>query len=318
MGKFHYNEKNGKTTTKLTKEELVMWFKLSQIKGFGPQKIRKLMFFFGNLNAVFGASNMTLLQTRIFNEEAIAEFEKLKSASEENFLRVISECEELDVQMATLLDPFYPKNLTAVQSPPLTLFLMGNVELLNKKKIAVVGTRAPSQKAIDYARNLSRYAAQNGYVVVSGGAAGIDTAAHCGAMDADSGKTIAVLGSGFNHPYPPENAGLFNEIKVRGLSISEHLPNFRGSKISYLQRNRITSGISDALFMVASGEKGGSSTQVSIAHAQRKPIFCPKLDLSILPNEGAKEAIKNFNAIQVESPEQFLKMLNNQAGALFL
>jgi predicted Rossmann fold nucleotide-binding protein DprA/Smf involved in DNA uptake len=70
--------------------------------------------------------------------------------------------------------------------------------------------------------------------------------------------------------------------------------------------------------MVASGEKGGSSTQVSIAHAQRKPIFCPKLDLSILPNEGAKEAIKNFNAIQVESPEQFLKMLNNQAGALFL
>jgi DNA processing protein len=318
MGKFHYNAKNGKITTKLTKEELVMWFKLSQVKGFGPQKIRKLMSFFGNVGAVFRASNTELLQTRVFNEETTVEFEKLKSASDENFLRVIEECEESDVQIATLLDVFYPKNLTFVQSPPLTLFLLGDVELLDEKKIAIVGTRTPGTKATEYAHNLSKYAAQNGYVVVSGGATGIDTAAHRGAMDAASGKTIAVLGSGFNHPYPPENTGLFKEIGSRGLLISEYLPNFRGSKISYLQRNRITSGISDALFLVASGEKGGSATQVSIAHAQRKPIFCPKLELGILPNEGAKEAIKNFNAIQVEGPEQLLKMLNNQAGALFL
>jgi len=211
-----------------------------------------------------------------------------------------------------MIDKRYPKELIYIQSPPLTLFLIGDTDLLfNNKKIAIVGTREPTQKAVDYTYSLSKFLSNNNFTIVSGGAAGIDAAAHKGALDADNGKTISVVGAGFNHLYPPENINLFSEIKKKGLLISEHLPNFNGSRISYLQRNRITSGIAQTLFLVAAHEKGGSLTQVEIAYKQRKPIFCPRLEDDIAPIAGVKKAILKYNAKEISSPENLLKILEN-------
>jgi DNA processing protein len=310
MGKIHYN-------TKFTENELVKWFKLTQVPGLGPAKATKLFSYFKNINAIFEAKTTELLQTRVFNEKMIDDFNKLKAASDENFINVIRECRAKNVEILTLIDKAYPKSLTYVSSPPFTLYLLGQPELLSVEKIAIVGTQEPNEKAARYAYDLSKYLSEKNITIVSGGARGIDTAAHKGALDSDAGKTIAVLGTGFNYPYPPENAGLFEQIKKRGLLISEHLPNFKGSRISYLQRNRITSGISDALFLVAAKEKGGSLTQVSIAHSQRKPIFCPQLGMGLLPEEGVKESVLKYHVEQVRTPEQLLERLNTSLSSFF-
>ncbi|MEW6529185.1 MAG: DNA-processing protein DprA [Candidatus Micrarchaeota archaeon] len=299
----------------LTKEELIKWFKLGQVTGLGLQKIRKLSNFFDGLSAIFNATDSELLQTRIFSEVMLAEFNKLRNASDENFARNIDECKEKDIHIVPLIDPDYPKQLNYLSSPPLTLFLIGNTNLINDKKIAIVGTRNPDKKAVDYTFSLSKKIAEHRLTVISGGASGIDAAAHKGALSINNGKTISILGAGFNHPYPPENIDLFEQIKEKGLLVSEHLPNFKGSRISYLQRNRITSGLSDALFLVAATKSGGSLTQIKIAHSQRKLIYCPKLEQNILPNDGVKEAIANYDAQQMESSDHFLKVISSSLNS---
>ena len=296
----------------LTKEELIQWFKLGQVTGLGPQKIRKLLLYFNDLNSIFNTSDLELLQTRIFNDEMLVQFNRLRCASDEKFAKNIDECNEKGIGILSLIDKEYPKQLTYLQSPPLTLFLLGNTELLaSGKNIAIVGTRTPANQSSEYAFSLSKYLAEKGFIIVSGGALGIDTSVHSGALSSNSGKTISILGAGFSNMFPPENFDLFEQIKRRGLLVSEHLPNFNGSRISYLQRNRITSGLSNALFLVAATKSGGSLTQVKVAHSQKKPIFCPRLTDNLMPNEGIKEAIDNYNAQQVENPDQLLKILNN-------
>lgn len=313
MEKSHYSGREIKT--KYKKDELIKWFKLSQVPGLGPQKIKKLLSYFKNIGAIFEAKDLDLLQTRVFNNEMINEFSKLKSASDENFANIVDTCKAGGINILTLNDETYPEKLSLVQSPPLSLFMIGRAELLFGKKVAVVGTREPSEEAKKYTYDLSKYLAEQDVIIVSGGAIGIDTEAHKGALSTETGKTICVLGSGFNYVYPPENTALFEEVKKRGLLVSEHLPNFRGSKISYLQRNRITSGLSDALFLVAATEKGGAMTQVNIADMQKKPIFCPKLSLNLKPNEGVIEAVQKYHAIQIETPVQFFKQLNNSLSS---
>lgn len=303
MERFHYNGEIG---------ELVKWFKLGLVTGLGPQKIRKLLFDFDSLDKIYSISDLQLLQTGVFNQKMLDEFNKLKQASDDNFIKIIEECKAKNIQIITFLDEKYPQELKVLQSPPLTLFLKGNVNLLyQKNKIAIVGTREPSQKAIDYTYSLSNSLTSKGYIIVSGGALGIDTSAHKGALNSENGKTICVLGAGFNYIYPTENATLFKEIEKKGLLISEHLPTFKGSRISYLQRNRITSGLSDAVFLVAAKEIGGSLTQAKIAHNQRKPIFCPKQKDNILPSEGVKYAISKYNAKEISNPDDLIKKLKN-------
>ncbi|MBU0591288.1 DNA-processing protein DprA [Candidatus Micrarchaeota archaeon] len=301
--------------TELTKDELVNWFKLGQVTKLGPQKILKLLGYFNDLSSIYQANDSELLQTRIFNEEMLKDFNKLRSASDENFIKNIEECNKKSIKILTLLDKNYPKELKFLQSPPLTLFLLGKTELFNGKKIAIVGTRQPDKKAAEYAFSLSNFLAEKGITIVSGGALGIDSEAHKGALSLETGKTISVLGSGFNNLYPPENTNLFDQIKKKGLLISEYLPNFKGSRISYLQRNRITSGLSNALFLVAAQKIGGSLTQVKIAHEQRKSIFCPQLNSNILPNEGVKEAIKKYGTQQIKDQEHLFRLLNSSLNS---
>ena len=291
--------------------ELVKWMKLGRIKGLGPRKIQALVDYFGNLEKIFNASNDELLDTRVFKERMIPEWEKLKGASDQNFLKAIHEAMSQDIQIVTLIDSRYPAKLKSMPSPPLTLFLRGDISLLEKKgKIAIVGTRQPSGEAKKLALEFSTYFSNLGLVIISGGAEGIDTIAHEGALASEIGKTICVFGTGLFHAFPPKNAPLFERIvNANGLLISEHLPNFSGSRFSFIQRNRMTSGLSDGLFVCASGETGGSMVQTKTAWEQRIPIFCPAIDMDIQPNEGMKVAIKSYGAHEIREPLEMLKMI---------
>jgi DNA processing protein len=185
--------------------------------------------------------------------------------------------------------------------------------LLSTKKVAIVGTRQPSEKARMFAYEAARHFATMGFTVISGGAEGIDTAAHEGALNVEGGKTVCVLGNGFFHMFPPQNAQLFEKIKhSNGLLVSEHLPNFGGSRYSFIQRNRITSGLSNALLVCASAERGGSMVQTRIANDQRIPIFCPALDMNIQPDAGITIAISQFGAREIHSPQELLDVLKSR------
>jgi len=289
--------------------QLVKWIKLGNITGLGPRKIQQLVDEFGSVDRIFEASPKELLGVRAFKESMLPEWNQLLEASDENFLRAIHEALSQNIQIIPLIDEKYPAKLKRMPSPPLTLYLWGDASLLEKTpKIAIVGTRRPSENAKQLAFDYSKYFAELGMIVVSGGAEGIDTAAHEGALI--TGKTISVMGTGFSHYYPQKNASLFDKIKMsNGLLISEYSPNFRGSSFSFLQRNRITSGLSDVLFICASDEQGGSMHQTRTASEQRIPIFCPAIEMNILPNSGVAYAIREFGAQEIHTPQELLNKL---------
>jgi len=291
-------------------ESLVNWMKLTRVKYLGPKKILTLFSIFKSMDNVISASKEDLINSRLFNERMIENWEKLKNASSDNFFNVINECKENKIGIITIFNEIYPQQLRNVSYPPLTLFLSGDTNLLkNEKKFAVAGSRESSPEGLKFAYDCSKKMADNQFVIVSGGAKGIDTSAHRGALDSSFDKTISVLGSGFFKMYPEENIPLFNEIKERGgLLISEYLPKFFGSRISYLQRNRIISGISKGLLICSSNKiNGGSATQTKIAYSQKIPIFCPSLDINITPNEGIKNAIKNYNIKQITDAKEIIE-----------
>jgi len=289
-------------------DQLVKWLKLTKVPKLGPSKILKLFNLESDIERIFSLSDEQLLQTRLFNEQMILDFSQLKRASDDNFIRAIKECKENNIQVLTILSDAYPSYLKNIPYPPLTLFLKGNLELLYKNKVAVVGSRNADENAKNWTYNLSKKLVENNLVIVSGGAVGIDYAAHRGALDA-KGNTICVLGSGFFRMFPEKHIELFKEIERQGLLISEHLPNFPGSTIALVQRNRITSGISNGLVMVASGEKGGAMIQTKMAFEQRIPIFYPKEELNLQPNEGVIQIKKDWAGIEIESVEDIIKKL---------
>jgi DNA processing protein len=297
--------------------QLVQWLKLGRIDGIGPIKLQKLVEIFGSVEKVYNASPQELLDTRIFKNEMLIQLTRFKNESEVNYLASIHECQATGIQIVTLTDSDYPLKLKRMPYPPLTLYLWGDVSLLQSRKIAVVGTRHPSDEAAKFAFDFSKFFADIGLTVISGGAEGIDTVAHEGALSSESGKTICVCPTGFFHPFPLQNVPLFEKIrKSNGLLISEHLPKFTGSRFSFIQRNRITSGLSDALLVCASAEKGGSMVQTRIAKEQCIPVFCPALEMNIQPNIGIANAIKDFGAQEIHTPQEFLSKLRIRAKSL--
>ncbi|MCL5433354.1 MAG: DNA-protecting protein DprA [Candidatus Marsarchaeota archaeon] len=301
----------------LSVENLIMWFKLTLIRnGFGPARIIKLLnYYFNDLEKIFNLSNSDLFQSGLMTKDMISNFEKLKNANNDNFYQLIEVCKMNDINIIPLLDSRYPQKLKIIPNPPLTLYVKGNLNLLqpNMPKIAIVGTREPSIKAKTKAYEEAKILSNNNITIISGGALGIDTAAYEGVLDSENKQAIIVLGAGILHPYPPENKNLFDEIvKNNGLLISENTPSFTGTKISYVQRNRITSGLANFLYLIAASATGGGFQQAKIAYNQRRPIFVPELTENILPNDGIKRAINEFAAKEIKSSEIILQQISNQ------
>lgn len=223
---------------------------------------------------------------------------------------VVRDLQNLSIRFLTYTDERYPARLRAISRPPVILFHKGN--LLNFDNcVAIVGTRNPSHFARKKARELGQAVARKGYTVVSGLARGIDTEAHCGALDAN-GKTIAVLGTKINAEiYPKENSKLAVDILESGAILSE-VPLFqKSSGNSFIRRNRITSGISKCLVVVELGMSGGTFTQIQYAIKQRRRVFILK---PIIKDEkllkGYTTAI-NEGAISFTSCQEIINYLGS-------
>ena len=166
----------------------------------------------------------------------------------------------------------YPKLLGDIPDPPEILYCIGNTSLLESRALAVVGSRKCSEYGKTTAMRIGEAAAHNNITVVSGMAKGIDSFAHLGALKA-GGKTIAVLGCGVNICYPKENRKLYEQIASEGLLVSELPPDEAPRPYTFPQRNRIISGLSEAVTVVEAGTGSGALITAEIAAAQGREVF---------------------------------------------
>lgn len=200
----------------------------------------------------------------------------------------------------------YPKKLLELKDKPEKLYVLGNTDLLNKKSVAIVGSRDCTEYGYKQAINFAKELSQKGLCVVSGMAKGIDTAAHIGAKTY-LGGTVAVLGGGFNNVFPEENKSLFQEIlEAGGCIISEYAPDAICQSANFPKRNRIVAGLGDALLVVEAKYRSGTSITAKFATKQNKTIYCIPSNLESKNSYGTNKLIQN-GAKLVISPNDILK-----------
>jgi DNA processing protein len=176
------------------------------------------------------------------------------------------------IKTLTVLDPAYPPHLRAVHDRPPLLFLAGRLERRDQRALAVIGSRNPSSEGVERAEAIADHLAGNEYTVVSGLAAGIDTAAHITTL-AKNKRTVAVIGTGLCHSYPPQNAELQETIAATGALISQFWPQTRPSRKNFPMRNAVMSGLTLGTVIVEASQTSGARVQARLALAHGRPVF---------------------------------------------
>lgn len=203
----------------------------------------------------------------------------------------------------------YPQSLRNISKLPKQLYVLGDEKILNEKGIAIIGSRVCTPEGKKIAEEFAKKLAEQGLCIISGMAKGIDTAAHVGALKA-GGKTIAVLGGGFNHIFPKENIKLFNSIiENKGVVISEYRENTKPCSNGFIQRNRIVSGLSMGVLIIEAKHRSGTAITANFARLQGRKIFCIPHSLEQKEGIGTNRQIKN-GAKLVTAPEEIIEELN--------
>ena len=210
------------------------------------------------------------------------------------------------MKVITMEDSSYPERLRKIKKPPKQLYILGDESLLNGENLAIIGSRKCTEYGKKQAKKFASELSMEGINIVSGMAVGIDGIAHRACIEAN-GKTIAVLGSGFNHIYPKENIELFYRIlETGGAVISEYAPNIEADGRNFPERNRIVSGISLGVLVVEAAYRSGTSITAQCARKQKKRIYC--IPSSVESNKGVGIAkLVEKGAKLVLKPQDILK-----------
>lgn len=215
----------------------------------------------------------------------------------------------MEFEIINISDEDYPKRLKEIKNPPKELYILGDKLLLNKISISIVGSRDCDEYGKTQTKRFASYLAQNNICIVSGLARGIDSYAHYYSKDKE-GKTIAVLASGFNHIYPPENRILFDSIlKEGGCIVSEWEPETEVDMHRFPARNRIISGLSVGTLVVQSKYRSGTNITAHNAIKQRRELFCIPGNISSPKSQGVNRLIEEGGML-VTSPRDILETLN--------
>jgi DNA processing protein len=227
----------------------------------------------------------------------------------QDYVNELKTLESKQIKITRYVDKGYPEMLKSIENPPFVLLQKGATLDFNNC-VAIAGTRNPTLYGRIMARKLAKALAEKGYIVVSGLARGIDEWAHVGALEAPRGRSIAVL-PWMEPIYPDEHAELARDIEKRGMIVSEiyKSPLNKSAPARFVQRNRITSGISRCVIAVESDEEGGTVHQVRIALSQKRQVFV----LEPKGNDRAKRGFKSFidmGATSIKSTKEVLRFLD--------
>lgn len=243
---------------------------LLSLKGIGPRFVQSTLA--RNVSLESLSELLSYLSTQ---QQAPFKKEELEHAwiqSGESLCRAA----DSNIKVLAWDNPSFPDQLRNIPNPPAVLFVLGDMAALSPLSAAVIGTREPSSYGEKSGRKIAQTLAEAGIVVVSGLAEGCDTAAHQGCLDA-GGKTVAVLAHGFGKIYPKANAGLATEIlNSGGCLLSEYQPGTPARRSSFVERDRLQSGLSSTVIIVETDIQGGTMHTVSFAEKQGRLLAAIK------------------------------------------
>lgn len=281
----------------------VYWVWLSLGLGAGASCLDLVTYFEWNPFEIYGSTFNEIFSLNVLNKKRV---EKLKSFPIQKAEEILRISKEKGWKIITPSSKYYPHHLLTLQDLPLVLYVQGDETVLaNEMSVSVVGARKASDYGRAVARALSSAMASLGFTVVSGGALGIDSAAHQGALD-ENGKTVCVLGCGLDTKYLMENQPLRDKIVKTGAVITEFPPMTPASKTTFPLRNRIISGMTLGTVVVEAGEKSGSLITARLATEQGRDVFAVPGDLVSSSFLGTNNLIRN-GATPVFSPNDVLE-----------
>lgn len=245
----------------LTETERFARLRLARAERVGPVSFRQLLQRFGTAERALDALP-DLVRKGGGQGYALPDVARIE--------REIAAGEKAAARFLVLGDADYPTMLAAVDPPPPLLWTRGDIALLSRESVGVVGARIASAGGQRIARGLAQQLGGAGFVVVSGLARGIDAAAHAGSLETG---TVAVLGGGVDDVYPSENAGLYDEIVQRGCVVSESPMGARAQARDFPRRNRIISGLSRGVIVVEAELRSGSLITARLANEQGRDVF---------------------------------------------
>lgn len=210
------------------------------------------------------------------------------------------------LRMATVLDPDYPANLRTVHDRPPLLFLAGSLQPGDARSVAVIGSRRASSEGLERAGVIAQTLIESRFTIVSGLAAGIDAAAHTTALDRGA-RTVAVIGTGLQHSYPPENACLQRRIADEGAVVSQFWPEARPSREAFPARNAVMSGLSLATVIVEATRTSGARIQARHALAHGRPVL---LFSSLLDQAWARQLAERPGAHVITSAAEAVEIVD--------
>ena len=256
-----------------------------------------------------------------FGIETVYEHLYLGIYSHEKFARVIEKVQQFNPERAfaaidqtesTFLTPEdsrWPVLVNQLSCPPLGLLVKGNAEILNNRSFSIVGTRNPTPYGVRIAGDFAAGFVDREWDIVSGGAYGVDSAAHRGALVAE-GRTIAVIASGIDLQYPSGNARLFEEICENGAIVSEVMPGVPALPHRFLTRNRLIAALSQATLVVEAAFRSGSLRTARDAAELMRPVMAIPGPINSPSSEGCHRLIGERSAELVTSVADAIELIS--------
>jgi DNA processing protein len=296
----------------LDAEEFDAWFRLLETPGLGRDAARRLLSSFGSATQVMQASKAAWQQVvgeslaQALGADPNALPARLRAAHD--WLRGGERRQALSIG-----DRDYPAVLLQTPDPPLLLYVQGKVELLNRRSLAIVGSRNASAQGVDNARSFAAHLSRQGWTIVSGMAFGIDGAAHEGGL-AGPGSTVAVVGTGLDRVYPARHRTLAHRIATTGALVSEFAPGTPPLAQNFPMRNRIIAGLARGTLVVEAALQSGSLITARQAAEYGREVFAVPGSIHSPLSRGCHALIRQ-GAKLVEGADDILEELQGHAAA---
>jgi DNA processing protein len=281
------------------------WIGFNLVKGIGAVRFRALLDAFGSAQAAWEASPQALRDAGL-GQKTVENL--LKVRSQVSLPQIWKQLQAQDILLLTWNDDNYPRLLKEIDQPPPVLYVRGELRPEDEWAVAVVGTRRITPYGRQVTEEIAGALARNGITIVSGLARGVDSVAHQAALNA-GGRTLAVLGTGVDLIYPPENRRLAEQVIAQGALISDYPPGTSPEGQNFPPRNRIISGLSLAVVIIEAGLGSGALITASFAAEQGREVFAVPGNILSPQSQGTNRLIQD-GARPLLSPQDILEVLN--------
>lgn len=289
-------------------DTLKYWVWLQACLGYANPKVNVVRRFYPSVVDFYEGGKQEWLLCGCFTK---TEMNNFSTFTLDQAQQIIDKCNKLGYKMYTIDMDEYPNQLKEIYDPPAVLYVNGNLpDVDNILSIGIVGTRNATVVGKKLAYSIGYDLSKSGVVVVSGGALGIDSSSHKGALMA-GGTTVCVLGCGINYNYLMSNAQMRSQIAQTGAVVSEYPPDTAPQKYSFPKRNRIISGLSQGVLVVEAGEKSGALITATTALSQNKDVFAIPGDITNAVAFGTNQLIKQ-GAKAVTNAQEIIEEYTNK------